>query len=148
VSKKHEQQNHCLNLNAVKRRYDGDYAETLVDNAEQYLKAMEQSMLATKPVAIVPGNTQQASSIQQVVTQKPLDCIIKGPLQICIGLVGMLTASLAIFTFKQAKQDALVQQSKYVFSESFKSVIKGIKDCLKSPYVLACTVVKRLITKH
>lgn len=66
--------------------------------------------------------------------KRALDALILGPLELCIGSVGMLTASLAILTFKQANNQVLVDQSKAVLKDCCMTFRKGLVDCATTPY--------------
>lgn len=66
-------------------------------------------------------------------SQKLLEVWILGPMELCVGVVGMLTSLLAIFTFTRMQNEALVKQSKGVFKDCLKTFNKGLLDTVTAP---------------
>jgi hypothetical protein len=61
------------------------------------------------------------------------EAAMRGPLQLCIGVVGMLTAVLAIVTFRRANNQPMLDQSLIVFKDCRQTFFKGFLDCFTTP---------------
>lgn len=141
------QQKSALVLKYAKRRFDGGNEAELIRAIEtanmNKLYNPQGNVMSpvshgfTAPLNLTPhpaAAAQPAVKPAQATRQsRILEALIRGPLQICIGVVGMLTASLAIVTFKRARNQHLVQQSWVVFHDCRKTLVKGFTDCLTTP---------------
>ncbi len=140
------QQKSALVLKYAKRRFDGGNEAELIRAIEtanmnklynpqgNAMSPISQGFTAPLNLTPHPAAVQTAAKPAQVTRQsRILEAVIRGPLQICIGVVGMLTASLAIVTFKRANNQQLVQQSWVVFHDCRKTLLKGFTDCLTTP---------------
>lgn len=83
-------------------------------------------MLPMAPLPLPPSARQKKSI-------RVFEALIMGPMEICVGVVGMLTALLAIVTFSYTRNPALTQQSKTVFRDCFRTFFKGMLDTLTCP---------------
>jgi hypothetical protein len=141
------QQKSALVLKYAKRRFDGGNEAELIRAIEtanmnklynpqgSAMNPISQGFtaplnLTPHPAAVAPTAAQPAKATRQ---SRMLEALLRGPLQVCIGVVGMLTASLAIVTFKRANNQHLLQQSWVVFHDCRKTLVKGFTDCLTTP---------------
>jgi hypothetical protein len=154
------QQKAALVLKYAKRRFDGGNEAELIRVIErqQDIDQLNKLYQHSEPANgmsfsfTAPMNLASAPEVQQQDAQQKArntrysklgDILVRGPLQICIGLVGILTAGLAIMTFSRQGNEAMLQQSHLVFGECVKSLRKGCWDTLVSPV----KVVKAIVTK-
>ena len=63
-----------------------------------------------------------------------LDCLIVGPLQIAVGIVGILTAVLALAAFIKNKDEVLTAQSKHILKECGITLARGVLETVLSPF--------------
>lgn len=138
------QQKPALVLKYAKRRFDGGSEIDLIRSIEvaQMNKLYNNQPigvshnfsaplnLTAAPVSAPQAQTQTAPRTRQ---SRMVEAALRGPLQICIGVVGMLTASLAIITFKQAKNQPMQDQSWALFQDCRKGFQKGLIDCFTTP---------------
>lgn len=61
------------------------------------------------------------------------DCLIVGPLQIAVGIVGILTAVLALAAFIKNKDEALTAQSHHILKECVITLARGVLETALSP---------------
>ncbi|WP_373532193.1 hypothetical protein [Vampirovibrio sp.] len=140
------QQKPALTLKYAKRRFDGGNEAELIRAIEvsQMNKLYNHAQMGTEPAHNTFSAPLNLSPNPGVQAQKPqvskrtrqsrmVEAAITGPLQLCIGVVGMLTATLAIITFRRADNQPMLDQSWIVFRDCRKTLIKGIKDCLTTP---------------
>jgi hypothetical protein len=154
------QQKSTLVLKYAKRRFDGGNEAELIRVIERQQDIAQLNKLYQNPestdglnfnfpspfnLAPQPVAPQQEAPKKAVhpVRSKVWETILRGPLHICIGVVGVLTASLAIVTFRRQGNDLMVEQSRMVFNECVKSLRKGCWDTLTTPV----RVVKVLFSK-
>lgn len=140
------QQKPALILKYAKRRFDGGSEIELIRSIEvaQMNKLFNNPhgntpnsfsaplALAQNPMATQPQQPQPAP-VKRTRKSRMLEAAIRGPLQLCIGVVGMLTAGLAIVTFRRADNEAMLKQSWQVFHDCRKTLQKGVLDCLNTP---------------
>ncbi|MDH4380111.1 MAG: hypothetical protein QE263_09435 [Vampirovibrionales bacterium] len=62
-----------------------------------------------------------------------LDCLIVGPLQVAVGIVGVLTAVLALAAFIKSKDEALTAQSHHILKECSMTLARGVVETVLSP---------------
>jgi hypothetical protein len=62
-----------------------------------------------------------------------METILMGPLEVTVGIVGMLTAGLAVATFRQAGNTEMTAQSQQVMRDCYKTFLKGLWDCFTTP---------------
>lgn len=138
------QQKSALILKYAKRRFDGGGEIDLIRSIEvaQMNKlynspqtSINHSFSAPLNLTATPTEAPkvQAQPVQRTPQSRMLEAAMRGPLQICIGVVGMLTASLAVITFKQAKNKPMQEQSWALFHDCRKGLQKGLVDCLTTP---------------
>lgn len=140
------QQKPALTLKYAKRRFDGGNEAELIRNIEvsQMNKLYNHTQATTEfgnpsfsaPLNLSPNTGENAPTpkfTKRTRQTRMLEATILGPLQLCIGVVGMLTAGLAIVTFGRADNQPMLQQSWVVFHDCRKTLIKGVKDCLSTP---------------
>lgn len=138
------QQKPALVLKYAKRRFDGGSEIDLIRSIEvaQMNKLYSGPQTSVNPsfseplnlaAAPVAAPQPQPQAIQRTRQSRMLEAAMRGPLQICIGVVGMLTASLAVITFKQAKNKPMQEQSWALFHDCRKGLQKGLVDCLTTP---------------
>jgi hypothetical protein len=155
------QQKAALVLKYAKRRFDGGNEAELIRVIERQQDIDQLNKLFQHPESAngmsfgftAPLNAAAtAPEVQQQDAQQKAhrtrysklgDILVRGPLQICIGLVGILTAGLAIVTFRRQGNTLMLQQSQLVFGECVKSLHKGCWDTLTSPV----KVLKAVFTK-
>ena len=140
------QQKTAIVLKYAKRRFDGGQEADLIraierqntteqlnriygnNNEAAPVTAGEATPLTTTAAAQLenqPGAAPHASKLWEVV--------ILGPLQVAIGAVGMLTAALAIVTFRRAQNEVMLQQGQLIFHDCLKTFRKGLLDTLTTP---------------
>jgi len=61
------------------------------------------------------------------------EAFLLGPLEICVGIVGMLTGLLAMMAFSRVRNQSMLTQSHLVFSECLKTFNKGLMDTMTTP---------------
>jgi hypothetical protein len=140
------QQKTVLTLKYAKRRFDGGNEAELIRTIEisqmnNLYKNTQASTNSGNPTFSAPLNlspnpgvkVQTTKVTQHTRQQRMVEAAIMGPLQLCIGVVGMLTAGLAIVTFGRAQNQAMLEQSWMVFHDCRKTWIKGLKDSLSTP---------------
>lgn len=139
------QQRANLVLKYVKRRYDGGGEADLIrsierQNQNDQLNRMYQGAPVPQaaPAASVPVSQEmpgqpEALQAEDLKFSPVTEAILMGPLQLSVGSVGMLTAALAILTFRQAKNEVMVQQAKQVFNDCMITFNKGLRDTLAMP---------------
>jgi hypothetical protein len=141
------QQKSVLTLKYAKRRFDGGNEAELIRNIEvsQMNKLYSHTQAASTdfgdstfsaPLNLSPNlgvNAPTPKVTKRSPQTRMVEAAITGPLQLCIGVVGMLTAGLAVITFGRADNQTMVHQSWVVFHDSRKTWIKGVKDCLSTP---------------
>lgn len=155
------QQKSALVLKYAKRRFDGGNEVDLIraierqQDVSQLNKVYQHGTNETvNPGFSAPMNLSLVTPVavnKTEVAQKPVsnqnrkvwETVIKGPLQICIGLVGILTAGLAIWTFRRFNNQPMLEQSKVVFADCVKTLGKGLLDTAVSPV----RVLKALVSK-
>ncbi len=62
-----------------------------------------------------------------------VDTLMVGPLQIAVGIVGMLTSGLAMASFRKAGDEALQAQSKSIFKDCSLTLLIGLYYTVVSP---------------
>lgn len=156
------QRKSSLVLKYAKRRFDGGNEADLINvierqqDIEQLNKLYRHSgsaesmnfnfsapLTLTQEPAAVPQPVVEQSKPSTVRHSKLGEIALRGPLQICIGLVGILTAGLAIVTFSRHKNDAMLEQSRVVLGECVKSLRKGCWDTVATPI----KVLQAILTK-
>lgn len=76
----------------------------------------------------LPEETRHQKRLKRV-----QEALLMGPLELCVGMVGMLTALLALLTFSRMKNEKLVGQSKAIFKDCLKTFNKGLLDTVAAP---------------
>jgi hypothetical protein len=151
MERRHQQKS-ALILKYAKRCYDGGPEIDLIRNIERQNQTDQMNRMyhgankagVTRPECAHPQTAgtvpfsqynpaQVDGNVAQVQFSPVAEAVLMGPLQVAVGLVGMLTAGLAILTFSQAKNEGMVQQSKQVFSDCAKTFKKGLWDTLCTP---------------
>jgi len=144
MERRHQQRANLV-LKYVKRRYDGGGEADLIRSIERqtqneqlnrmYQGAPVQQAASAASVPVAQGASIDPEAIQaEDLKLSPVtEAILMGPLQLSVGSVGMLTAALAILTFRQAKNDVMVQQAKQVFNDCMITFNKGLRDTLAMP---------------
>lgn len=154
------QQKSAIILKYAKRRFDGGNECDLIRSIERQ-QDVEQLNRAyggsgafsnantgfVAPLNLAPhaapAPAKAAAPVKKDKRTQLLEAAVRGPLQICIGVVGMLTAGLAIVTFRRTQNEAMLQQSNQVFSECLKALQKGVWESFTTPV----RVLKVLFTK-
>lgn len=147
------QEKSTIVLKYGKRRYDGGNEIELIRTIERQKALKQLNYLQKEHLNEVQQDlNQKAAEGQDNPIQKPahaqhatpktkknriLEALLIGPMKICVGLVGILTSALAIVTFGQMKNEAMVEQSRTVLKDCFKTLKKGFFDCAAAP-VRAC----------
>lgn len=138
-----------LVLKYGKRRFDGGNEIELIRSIEkqkalkqlqdlekQKLNEIQMDIGVQKPDAEAKSEEKPLSSL---IEAKPLirnrfwEVLLLGPLAICIGTVGMLTASVAILVFRHMNNEAMLEQSRQVLQDCCKTLKKGLLDSLTTP---------------
>lgn len=149
MEKRHQQKT-ALILKYAKRRFDGGPEVDLIRSIERQNQTDQMSRMYNgtgvshpelapiQAAGSVPMNPATAApqmdpNANPVQFSPVAEAVLMGPLQVSVGAVGMMTAALAIFTFRQAKNEVMLQQSKQVFSDCFKTFQKGLWDTLCTP---------------
>ena len=123
-------------LKFPKRRYDGGTEIELIKAIERKQKTTKFAEIKAQHMAMNQKNEKSMPidpPKKQTKKQKLFQAIMMGPLEIAIGLVGLLTTVLAVFTFTQFKNEAMAEQSRNVFDECLKTLSKGWFDTLTMP---------------
>ena len=148
-----KQQKQSIILKYSQRRYDGGLeieqiraiehkqAVAQLNNIYSLDERRVQPLTATSPVLLPQAETPVAPVLPLPLEQTPrakkskriFEAYIMGPMELCVGVVGMLTSLLAIYTFSRTNNEALVAQSKTVFNDCLKTFNKGILDTLTAP---------------
>ena len=124
------QQEKPLILRYDKRRYDGGVEIELIEYLEeQRALQLAEAKAQQAEEATVPVVEPQPHSR----SQKIWGALLVGPMEMAVGAVGILTTTLAIFTFIQVKNTELADQSKAVFKECLKTFFQGIGHSLVAP---------------
>ena len=143
------QQKSTLVLKYAKRRFDGGNEADLIRVIE-HQKDIAQLNKLYQPEAAGGMNIDLSSqlNLEPCAAPKPQaasgkassnkrtklwEAVLLGPLHVCIGVVGMLTASLAIVTFRRQNNKLMQEQSQIVFNECAKSFKKGCLNTLTTP---------------
>ena len=144
------QQKSAIILKYAKRRFDGGNECDLIrsierqQDVEQLNRAYGASgafsnantgfvaPLNLAPQA-APAPAQPAEPTKRDKRTQVLEAVVRGPLQVCIGVVGMLTAGLAIVTFRRTNNEAMLQQSNLVFADCLKAFRKGVWESFTTP---------------
>ncbi len=150
------QQKTAIVLKYAKRRFDGGQEAELIRAIERQNATEQLNRIYGNSNDVTPGTTGEATPLSthaasQLENQpgaaphasKLWEVVILGPLQVAIGAVGMLTAALAIVTFRRAQNEVMLQQSQLIFGDCLKTFRKGLLDALTTPV----RVVKVLHTK-
>jgi hypothetical protein len=141
-----------LVLKYGKRRFDGGNEIELIRSIEkqkalkqlhelqkQHLNEVQMELAArqsgqeaeTVPKEETPP--QAVSATPPDVKRRVWEALLLGPLAICIGSVGIMTAMLAIAAFTQMKNEAMLLQSRQVLKDCWKTLRKGLTDLLSTP---------------
>lgn len=149
------QEKSALVLKYGKRRYDGGNEIELIRAIERQ-KAMKQLNDLQKEHLVevqadIAKQTEAATPIQQdsasasplqtasstsdppIINKKLMEAFLLGPMELCIGSVGMLTATLGVIAFKHMQNEQLLAQSQVVFNDCWKTFKKGLLDSLTTP---------------
>jgi len=120
-------------LNFKKRRFDGAHemdALTLVYTNRKVILSQVPTEQETSH-RLEQGQCQRAPQSKK--SQRILQALITGPLEVAVGSVGILTAGIAIFTFSWCNNTALVNHSKNVFSDCVKTMGQGLVNTVIGP---------------
>lgn len=140
------QQQTAMILKYAKRRFDGGQEVDLIRAIERQNHTDQLSRMYGQPegaatvnsgvtVPLAPADAVQLENMPAA-GPKPSrvwEAVIMGPLQIAIGAVGMLTACLAIVTFRRAQNEVMLQQGKLIFKDCAQTFRKGLWDTLTTP---------------
>jgi hypothetical protein len=109
-----------LILHYEKRRYDGGVEIELIKylEAERTVKLQE---------------VQQKLKHDSSRSRRAWEALLIGPIELCVGAVGMMTTLFAIFAFTQLKNKDMVKQSKTVLKECLHTFIHGIAHSVLGP---------------
>lgn len=90
---------------------------------------------AVEPQAEVPVESVAAGkeAVKAARKSKVLHALVLGPVEICIGLVGLMTAALAIFTFRKVNNPQLLKQGQTLLADCGQTLQKGIWDTFTTP---------------
>ena len=143
MDNRHQQSGKKVVLKFAKRRYDGGTEIALINAIEKKRESAEFAQIQAKYMSTRPegGAPQPQPQPAPAADQpKPSDrktrvfqALVMGPLEICVGTVGMLTSLLAIVTFGYTKNPSLSQQSKTVFRDCVRTFFKGWLDTVTGP---------------
>lgn len=137
-----------LVLKYGKRRFDGGTEVELIRTIERQKTMLELRRLQeqhleevktdlAKPSAqanLTPPAAEPAKEPAPVARKnRVLEAWILGPMELCVGAVGLLTATLAVITFRQLNNEPLLKQSQGVFNDCLGTFRKGIIDTLTTP---------------
>lgn len=115
-----------LTLKYDKRRYDGG-------NEIELIRLIEAKQ------ALQEAKRLEKQEAPKVVNRKKTiwEAALLGPMEIAIGLVGILTSGLAIATFKQQGKLPLVEQSQLVMKDCVYTLVKGMWHLITTPVQMA-----------
>lgn len=119
-----------LMLQYTKRRYDGGSEIELIKLIEA-----KQALHAAKTKNVEKEKHEQPKTVTR--SRRIWESLLLGPMEVAIGLVGLLTTALAIVTFKQQGKTKLVEQSKTVFKDCAYTLCKGLWHLAISPLQVA-----------
>ncbi|HEY9686663.1 MAG TPA: hypothetical protein V6C52_06785 [Coleofasciculaceae cyanobacterium] len=142
----HKQKSSII-LKYAKRRYDGgpeidtirsierqqvvSYLNKLHKEAREQEEAKAAELAPTvEPQVETPVSGQPSASTRK---SRVLHALVVGPVQVCIGLVGLMTAGLAIFTFRKVNNEQMVKQSQTLLNDCLGTFRKGLVDTLTTP---------------
>lgn len=148
-----------LILKYAKRRFDGGSEVEIIRNIERqhvltqmnrmyrpselHMETAEATSVAGKGAAAVCDQAAPDASghavtpdVAELGPERPrfLQALILGPMGLCIGTVGILTAALAIFTFKRLNNEALLRQSQVLWRDCLSTLRKGVVDTVTTPW--------------
>ncbi len=144
-------QKSSLVLKYGKRRYDGGSEIELIRTIErrqaaaklnqlqhQHMLEVQAHIEPNRQADLSPGVVEGPAPVAQPVipansSDKVWQAWILGPMELSVGVVGMMTALLAIFTFRRLNNQALVKQSHGVFNDCLKTFGKGLLDTFTTP---------------
>ena len=141
-------QHSSLILKYAKRRYDGGSEIELIRTIERKQMINHLNKLQSENSGLqAPGESpvKPEPAPEQVVTQiskeevatarknKALQALVLGPVQLCVGTVGIMTALLAIVTFKRLNNETLLQQGQTLLADCLKTFNKGLLDTVTTP---------------
>jgi hypothetical protein len=134
-------------LKYAKRRYDGgpevetirtiERQQTLeqLNRLQNQQRVLEPAELKVEPAAVNTPAPVAAEPVSpaEAKRNKLLAAAALGPMEICVGTVGIMTATLAIITFRRLKNEELLNQSKTVLVDCLKTLRKGFIDTITTP---------------
>jgi hypothetical protein len=140
----------ALVLKYGKRRYDGGPEVEAIRAIERQQAVAQMSHLQNRQRHLEPVQIQVESAPEPVTLPQPapvaqaapatgsrknriLEALLLGPMELCIGAVGIMTATLAIITFRRLNNAELLEQSRAVFRDCVKTFRKGLLDTLTTP---------------
>jgi hypothetical protein len=147
----HKQKSSII-LKYAKRRYDGGPEIETIRSIERqqvvsYLNKLHKENRAQEAAKIETQAAEPAPTVEpQVETpvsgqpsastrkSRVLHALVVGPVQVCIGLVGLMTAGLALFTFKRVNNEPMLKQSKTLLNDCWGTFRKGLADTLTTPF--------------
>lgn len=142
------QQKTALTLKYAKRRFDGGQEIDLIRAIERQNHTDQLNRMYGEPQqgasnnvhtgVSVPLTPVHAVELENMPAPGPQpsaiwQAVIMGPLQVAIGAVGVLTACLALVTFRRVQNEVMVQQSRLILHDCAKTFRKGLWDTLTTP---------------
>lgn len=141
------QQKSSMVLKYNKRRFDGGTEIEMIRTIErrnaiaqlERLSAQtatsnpitEQPIISEQPVLQPPAPHEEPAPVPR--KSRVLEATILGPMELSVGIVGIMTATLAIYTFHRLNNQPLLKQSQGVLRDCVKTFNKGIVDTLTTP---------------
>ncbi|MGE0201648.1 MAG: hypothetical protein AB7P76_11855 [Candidatus Melainabacteria bacterium] len=130
-------------LKFSKRRYDGgsemeliqelDSARRIIQPRKAFAEPRAQESAVAGSMPVMPDAKAATGKKPAPRTQKILQALLMGPLQMTIALVGLLTTGLALVTCIYYRNESLAAQSRLVYRECLKTLMKGLTDTFIGP---------------
>ena len=97
-----------------------------------------------KPSSAETANPEPSVSAKpQGLKRRLIEAVLIGPMEILVGFLGLLTTAMALITFSQTKNAAMVAESHKVMAECFHTLVQGLIHVVMTP----CSLVKVLLTR-
>ena len=126
----HQSSTEPIILSYKRRRYDGGPEVELI----AYLEAQhqQQQLTGTTLLEDLLYETEDAPA-EKTLWQKMGEVLFIGPLEIFVGVLGMLTTGIAATAFKAFMNPALNAQSRAVFADCWTTFKQGCVHTVKAP---------------
>jgi hypothetical protein len=125
----HQSSTEPIILSYKRRRYDGGPEVELI----AYLEAQQQQLSGTTLLEDLMGEQDTEPLTEKTLWQKVGEVLFIGPLEIFVGILGMITTGIAATAFKAFMNPALNAQSRAVFADCWATFKQGCVHSVKAP---------------